>query len=196
MENELFKFLSRYITVTDEEMAMFVSMDLFKSFKKGHVLLSEGQVAQHYFFVLKGCVRTFYIKDGEEKTTEFYEEEETIAPESLQNGDPSKYNIVCEEDCTLLVAAPEMEETVFKTFPKFESLCLILSEKEVSKVRTRYDEFVTASPEERYLNLMQTRPQLLQRVPQYQIASFIGIKPESLSRIRKRLLEQTFRPAS
>lgn len=187
METDLFNFLSRYIDLSEEEKQMFLKMDLFKYYKKGHHLLKEGQIAKNSFFVIKGCVRTFYCKDGEEKTTAFYLEEDSITPESLETKKPSKYTIKCEEDCTILIASPEMEASVFKKYPKFESLCRILSEKEIAKIQARYDDFVTSSPEERYLNLLNTRPHLLQRVPQYQIASYLGIKPESLSRIRKRL---------
>ncbi|MBW3544367.1 MAG: Crp/Fnr family transcriptional regulator [Bacteroidetes bacterium] len=173
MEKELFNFLSRHIDLSDEEKQMFTEMDLFKSYKKGYYLLKEGQIAKTFFFVIKGCVRTFYSKDGEEKTTAFYLEEDSIMPESLETKEPSKYTIKCEEDCTLLIASPEMEASVFIKYPKFESLCRVLSEKQNAKIQARYDEFVTSSPEERYLNLINTRPQLLQRIPQYLIASYL-----------------------
>ena len=187
MEEELFKYLAQHIHLTEEDKDMFASMDLFRSYKKGHIILREGAVAKCSYFVIKGCLSSFYIKNGEEKTTGFYLEEEGISPEGLTTQTPSKYTIRCEEDSILLVASPDMEQSVFQKYPKFESLCRILSEKEVIKMQKRYDDYVTSNPEERYLKLMRDQPELLQRVPQYQIASYLGIKPESLSRIRKRL---------
>ena len=186
MENELFNFLSKHIEITDEERQMFIDLDLFRQYQKGELLLKEGEYAKNGFFVIKGCLRAYYLIDGEEKTTAFCIEEEGISPESLIDNEPSRYFISCEEDSVLLIATPEMEQTVFQQYPKFASLCRILGEKELAKKQANYADFVNSTPEERYLHLVKTKPQLLNRVPQYQIASYIGIKPESLSRIRRR----------
>ena len=75
-------------------------------------------------------------------------------------------------------------------FPKFEIMCRILSEELLAKQQINSDEFKTSSPEQRYLNLLQNRPDLIQRVPQHQLASYLGIKPQSLSRLRARILEK------
>jgi CRP-like cAMP-binding protein len=189
MEDTLYKYLTQYISLTSEEVELFDNLSLVRKYKKGDFLLREGQYAKEYFFVLKGCLRSYYLVNGEEKTTAFFMEEESIAPESLMDQKPSEYFIVCEEDCLMLVATPEIEEKVFAEFPKFESLCRILSEKELSKKQTSISNYIKSTAEERYLDLQKNRPQLLQRVPQYQIASFIGIKPETLSRIRKKVRE-------
>ena len=91
------------------------------------------------------------------------------------------------EDSTLVVCYPDRAEAMFKRFPKFESLCRILTEEDLGKTQEAFATFVISSPEERYLNLLKNRPGLINRVPQYQLASYLGIKPESLSRIRKRI---------
>jgi hypothetical protein len=83
-----------------------------------------------------------------------------------------------------------METEMFQKFPKFESLCRILSENLVAKQQMDFDDFKISSPEERYINLVKKRPDLIQRIPQHQIASFLGIKPQSLSRIKARILEK------
>ena len=70
-------------------------------------------------------------------------------------------------------------------------MCRMLSEELLAKERIDFDEFKTSSPEERYQNLLQKRPDLIQRVPQHQLASFLGIKPQSLSRLRARVLEKS-----
>ena len=81
-----------------------------------------------------------------------------------------------------------MEAEIFQKFPKFETMCRILSEELLTKQQITFDEFKTSSPEQRYLNLLQNRPDLVQRVPQHQLASFLGITPQSLSRVRARLM--------
>jgi len=84
-----------------------------------------------------------------------------------------------------------MEVEMNSKFPKFETICRILSEELLAKQQINFDEFKTSSPEQRYLNLLQKRPDLVQRVPQQQLASFLGIKPQSLSRLRARILEKS-----
>ena len=190
MENILFDFLSKYISLSQEEKSAMVSLDIFHTFKKGTILLKEGQHSVDGYFVLKGCLRTFYIIDGEEKTTEFYTEMEGITPSCVLSKQPSEYFISCAEDSIITVSNPDMEAEVFDKFPKFETLCRILSEQLLSKSQSSFDEFKTSSPEKRYLNLMQNRPDLLQRVPQHQLASYLGIKPQSLSRMRSRLIKK------
>lgn len=190
MQDLLFDFISKYISLTDDEKNAIVSVDIFRSFKKGATLLKEGQKSNDGYFVLKGCIRTFYIIDGEEKTTAFYTEMEGFTPHCVINNAPSKYYISCVEDTILLVTNPEMEADSFNKFPKFESLCRVLSEELLAKQQINFDEFKTSSPEQRYLNLLQSRPDLLQRVPQHQLASYLGIKPQSLSRLRARILEK------
>ncbi|WMX12966.1 MULTISPECIES: Crp/Fnr family transcriptional regulator [unclassified Aureispira] len=187
MEAALFQFLAKHIVLTEEEKVALLDFDLFRTYPKGHILLHEGAFAQAAYFVIKGCLRCYYLDEGEEKTTAFYMEEEGVTPESLINQSPSTYYISCEETSVVLVSTPQMEQTIFQKFPKFETLCRILSEKELANQQVAFAKMFNSTPEERYLHLIKTKPQLLQRVPQYQIASYIGIKPESLSRIRKRL---------
>ena len=88
-----------------------------------------------------------------------------------------------------MVANSEMEMTIFEKFPKFETLCRVLTEEQLVKSKSDFDKFRTSSPEKRYLDLQETRPDLLQRIPQYQITSDLGITPQSLSRLRKRLVK-------
>ena len=190
MEDILFDFLANYISLSKEEKNALVSLDIFRSFKKGAVLLKEGQVSSDGYFVLKGCIRTFYVVDGNEKTTAFYTEMEGLTPHCVLNRQPSEYYIACVEDSIMTVANPAMEETIFEKFPKFETLCRILSEELLAKSQLSLDQFKTFSPEERYLNLIENRPDLLQRVPQHQLASFIGITPQSLSRLRARIVDK------
>ena len=190
MKNILFDFISKYISLTEDEKNAILSLDLFRSVKKGTTLLKEGQKSKDSYFVLKGCIRTYYVLDGEEKTTAFYTEMEVLTPPCVINKAPSEYFISCVEDNILSVSNADMEVEINSKFPKFEIMCRMLSEELLAKQRIDFDEFKTSSPEQRYLNLLQKRPDLIQRVPQHQLASYLGIKPQSLSRLRARILEK------
>lgn len=189
MEDILFDFISKYISLTEDEKNTILSLDIFRSVKKGTTLLKEGQKSKESYFVLKGCIRTYYVIDSEEKTTAFYTEMEALTPPCVITKTPSEYYISCIEDSILTVSNSDMEVGINSKFPKFETLCRIFSEENLAKQQINFDEFKTSSPEQRYLNLLQKRPDLIQRVPQYQLASYLGIKPQSLSRLRARITE-------
>ncbi|HYG02949.1 MAG TPA: Crp/Fnr family transcriptional regulator [Chryseosolibacter sp.] len=190
MINDLRHYLSQLIDVSDEEMNEFQRMEVIASYSKDTVLLREGEVSNKSYFVLKGCLRVYYLVDGEERTTAFYTERQAITPQCVVDGKPSAYHLVCVEDSVLVAATPEMENHFFTKFPKFETLCRVMAEKMLAVNQLSFDKYMISSPEERYLHLLETNKDLVNRVPQYHLASYIGIKPESLSRIRKRLAKK------
>ncbi len=190
MQDLLFDFIAKYVTLTEDEKSALLSLDLFHSVKKGTILLKEGQMSRDGYFVLKGCIRRYYILDGEEVSTAFYTEMEGFTPHCVINNTPSEYYISCLEDSILTVSNSDMEAEINGKFPKFELMCRILSEELLAKQQIDFDEFKTSSPEQRYLNLIEKRPDLIQRVPQHQLASYLGIKPQSLSRLRGRISEK------
>ena len=93
MQDILFNFMAKYISLTEEEKNAIISLDIFRSLKKGTVLLKEGQKSQDNYFVLKGCIRKYYIIDGEEKTTAFYTELEALTPHCVTSNMPSEYYV-------------------------------------------------------------------------------------------------------
>lgn len=190
MENTLFNFIGQYMQLTEAEKQVMLDLNIFRSTKKGQVLLKEGQLSNDGYFVLKGCLRTYYLIEGEEKTTEFYTEMQGLTPHCVLSKKLSEYYVSCVEDSIITVSNPDMEAEVFQKFPRFESLCRIISEELLAKNQRSFNEFKTSSPEQRYLNLMQARPDLLQRIPQHQLASYLGITPQSLSRMRARIMEK------
>lgn len=190
MQDILFEFISKYISLTEEEKNAIVSLDIFRSVKKGMILLKGGQKSKDSYFVLNGCIRTYYVLDGEERTTAFYTEMEALTPPCVINKTPSEFFVSCVEDTILIISNSDMEEEINHKFPKFESMCRLLSEELLAKHRIDFDEFKTSSPEQRYLNLLQKRPDIIQRVPQHQLASYLGIKPQSLSRLRARIIKK------
>lgn len=187
MHDLLLSFISKYVSLSEDEKRAITAFDIFRSVKKGTVLLREGQRSNNCYFVLEGCLRTYYIIDGEERTTAFYTEMESVTPHCVISGGPSECYIAAVEDAIITASTPVMETETFAKFPKFETLCRMISERELAKKQLMFDDFKTSTPEQRYLNLLRDRPDLLQRVPQHQIASFLGITPQSLSRIRTRI---------
>jgi CRP-like cAMP-binding protein len=174
--------------LTDEEIFFLTQSIEIKTFKKGTFLLQEGQVANICYQNLKGCVREFYLLDGEEKTTEFYTEGHNIASShSSQNRTPVSHYWECLEDTTVSAMPYDLELEMYRRFPRIERMCRMEVESQLGAFREKMAFFINSTPEQRYLNLLQNRPDLLYRVPQYQLASFIGVKPESLSRIRGRI---------
>lgn len=174
-----------------EEIEAVVSLVEIKSFKKGSFLLQEGQYPQACYHNIQGCVRQFYLRGGEEKTTFFYLENQSISSAgSVVSGAPVNYYLECTEDTLVAVMSHEKEEALFSRFPRLERLCRLDLERQVATYQQLLATYMITSPEERYLNLLRDQPQLLERVPQYQLASYLGVKPESLSRIRKRILRR------
>lgn len=190
MENEILKYLSKYIPITNELEEEISRIEFIKCFDNGTVLLEEGKISNECYFIIKGCIRSFYIKDGEEKTTEFYTEEQAVIPSVYGDKIPSEYYLECIEDTIVGVGTPELETEMYQKFPQIESLNRALGEAIMAKNQDTFAEFKMASPEERYLALLKNRPDVIQIAPQHQIASYLGMKPESLSRIRKRIMSQ------
>jgi len=188
-KSNIIEFLEEYTPISQELAEIILEHSKIKSLDKETIILKEGQIAKECFFVLKGCLKRYYILDGEEKITGFYTEGSAITPSSYTNQQPSKYYISTIENTIVSYGDPNTENEVYKKYPELESLTRVLSEKIIMKTNDQFDDWVSQNPEERYLQLIKNNPDLIQRVPQYQIANYIGIRPESLSRIRKRLMK-------
>lgn len=174
--------------MTKEEQEVVAQLNSIKEFEKGFVLLSEGQYFRESYFVISGLVRQFKIVDGEEITSNFYSEGQSVMISvSASKDKPSPFTLICSEDSKISVVSFTKEKEICARFPRFEKMCRMVTEQELSAFQNKFSKFISSSPEERYLNLLEERPGLIDRVPQYQLSSYLGIKPESLSRIRKRL---------
>lgn len=188
MHEKLLRYFNRIQPLTrEEELAIADTIDM-RVFKKGTILLKEGDVSMAAYFVLDGCVRQYCITDEGEKTTHFYLPEQWVTSiQSFRESSPSKHYLACSTDCTLVVGNREKETGLYNSFPRLESISRMVMEKVFADEQQRLSDYVTGTPEQRYERLLQAKPDLLQLVPQYQIASYVGVQPESLSRIRKRI---------
>lgn len=192
MEHKLIEYFNKIMPLTQEETDAILATLTIKDFKKGTVLLREGETSTEAYFVLDGCVRQYYLVDGDEKTNNFFTEGQwVVAIKSLSQGVPSDHYIECCTNTKLVVGNREKEENLYQNFPRLESVSRKVMEQVFAEQQEIMASYLTASPEERYSKLLKTRPDLFQSIPQYQIASYIGVKPESLSRIRKRMANST-----
>jgi len=177
-------YLNNFKILRDEEIKILVDnadIRLFK--KKSHI-----STANNCYLVLVGCVREYFIKEGIEKTIAFYTEGESIvfvdSPNNL-NSFQRKYQ--CVEDSILTVSDDEIEKEMCALIPRLQTIILDEVQAMLNNEKNELVDFKSSNPEERYINLINNKPSLLQRVPQHQIASYLGITPESLSRLKKRM---------
>lgn len=190
LRKELIAFISKFKILNNDEIEGIADNMVVKFFKKGTILIKEGDICNICYFVLKGCLRQFLIIDGVDKTTEFYTEEQAaVFFTSATNQTKTNHNLTCLEDSILIVGEPGSEENMYLKYPKLEQLTRLMIEQSFGKTQDTLSHFISSSPQERYLNLLKTKPHLLQIAAQHQLASYIGITPESLSRIRKRILK-------
>ncbi len=179
------------VNLTAQELAELKLLQKTQAFAKGSILIREGDLVSHYYTVVQGCVRTYSILNDEEVTVDFYTEGQAIVSNVTTSQNRSPYFVVCEENCVLQVVDEAMEKAVFERLPRLKDVCRQQSERLLVEAQSEFAKFKSYSPEQRYQHLLQVRPGLLERVPQYQIASYLGIKPESLSRLRKRMAQRS-----
>jgi CRP-like cAMP-binding protein len=187
MENPIIEFISKYVVLTEEEKQVILNQSLIRNVKKGEHLLSEGDMTNECFFILKGCAFSYYLVDGDIKVTEFHTEAKPIKPMCTITQRPSEYYIECLEDSIISFGSPGRTEDLLKKLPRLAAFTSPVLEDQIADKQIVRDNFIKLSPEKRYQHLQKTSPELLNRVPQYLIASYLGIKPETLSRIRKRI---------
>ena len=174
--------------LSDDELSVVLNRFEEKNIPKKTVILSAGKVAQEIYYVIKGCMRLFYEKDGKDISAYFFTENMFAgAYDSFTSQQPSRHFIETVDDCKILSVSYKNFHALFDECLKWnEALRKILEERFLS-LHHLFTSQILDSPEERYLNLLKDRPDLINRIPQHQIATFLGITPVSLSRIRNRV---------
>ena len=151
------------------------------------VLLQEGEIATHIFFVKKGCLRMLFNKDGKDITLQFFFEGQPVASiESFKTGQPSLFAIESIEPTTFVSVSRADFEFLRHTDPELNEQFLEFIFHRLSNYASLFLSRIKDSPQERYNDLVRNHPEIIRRVPQHYIASYLGITPISLSRIRNR----------
>ncbi len=194
MKELLRQFLSQFKELTEKQVQELSQIMTVVEFKINNNLVNEGQKCNLCYFVLKGCLRQYIIQDGVEKTIAIYTENQAVNYYSNQiEQQKSESYLTSVEDSVLLVGNPENDKELLSKFPILADITRKMIETELGKTQNTLAKLITSSPEQRYLNLLSERPELVQRVPQHIIASYLGVTPESLSRIRKRIVKKSIK---
>ncbi|RBP95430.1 CRP-like cAMP-binding protein [Cytobacillus firmus] len=189
MKDTIIQYMKRFTDLSDAELEKIAEDLHVTTFKKGTILLHQGEVPDKCYFVLKGCVRQYAVDEsGKEITFNFFTEEQSVTIfNQHMNNKASNYSICCMEDCVLVEGDLSIEQDMYNMYPGLEKMTRKIIEENIGEMHDDFASFMVSTPKERYKALLKKRPGLIQRVPQHQLASYLGITPESLSRIKKRL---------
>jgi CRP-like cAMP-binding protein len=184
-------FVSRFLTFTEDEWEMLQSVLSRRFLKKGEFLLRAGEVCNHVTFINKGFVRIYNIVRDEELTVNFaFEGNFTTDFASLLPRKPSTDYIVAMEDLEILQLHYDDKQRLFDQAMVWQKFGRLIVEYILLFIVERNKALLFNTPEERYLKLIKERPKVMANVPLKYIASYLGVTPEALSRIRKRLSQQ------
>lgn len=184
--------ISRYVSFTQQELDIFNSLLVLKKIPKKTIMLHKGEKCTFDGFVVKGCVRKYYIDEkGLEVVLQFAVENSWISDISfsIYETDPSLIFIETLEDSVFLMFSPETKEQLFEKAPRFERAFRILMQRHLAVTQIRLLQNITLTAEQKYDEFLKSYPSIPKRIAQHYIASYLGISPEFLSKIRTRKLK-------
>jgi len=180
-------YLDPLVSFTQSEKKVLESFFVYRQVPKKFKLAEEGKIAKELYFILKGLVRLYYTKDGEEVTGFIFKEHLFASSyDSFLRQAPSIQTLETLEECELLVISKKGVDRLYETLPKMQVLGRKVAEQRFINAQQILSSFILETPEERYRRFERQHGDLLLRVPHHIIASYLGITPVSLSRIRKR----------
>lgn len=191
MKEHLFSKIAELVPLNDHDIQVIDSLFHAEEYKTNDFILKEGLLCNKLWFIAKGLVRYTINTDGEERTFIFRNEGCFISDiDGFILRTAATKNIIAIEDCVLYSVTHAGLQHFFKEVSSGERFGRLLIEQIFLASVNHIVSFYTESPEERYIKLLKQHSDFIQRIPQYHIASFLGIKPQSLCRIKKRLLSK------
>ncbi len=189
MFDVLFENISKKISLDIDEKELLKTFFIPKKLRKKQYLLQEGDVSKYLAFVERGILRSYTVDEkGVEHIAEFAFEGWWIGDQfSFLTGELSKYNIDALEDCEALLLTKQAEDQMLEKIPKMERFFRLLLQNHLIATQGRLLSSLSNSAEEKYIQLINACPTIPQRVPQHMMASYLGITPETLSRLRKQM---------
>ena len=179
--------INKLIPVNQADFDKFAQKLTVRQLKKNEIWEHEGKISRHMGFVNSGLLRQYSLKDGNEFTTDFFMENEFIGNYiSYQTQKPSLSITEAIEPCELLTIPFHDFASFHDSIPATKETAKIVGDQKLLLLYEKNTSLLMDTPEERYYKLLEQKPDLINRVPQYLIAQYLGIRPESLSRIRKR----------
>lgn len=188
MYPNLINHIQTYVQLSEQDIQTLYRHIKFLSLNRREVLLREGQICRSYYFVEKGCLRMYFLNNkGMEKTTQFALEHWWLSDYfSLLDQKPSEYTIETIEQSEILAISAQSFEDLLKEVPVLELYFRKVMQKAVAASQLRIKLLYELSKEELFLLFNAQFPEFVQRVPQYMLASYLGLTPEYLSEIRKK----------
>jgi CRP-like cAMP-binding protein len=191
MHNQLKTYCQNVVPLSDAELGLIDVYFEMKILKKKAFLLQDNAVCNFIAFIAEGSIRHFHIKDGNEKTCDISFENNWVTDfQSFTSETIGKMNLQAMEETTVLFIQKQNLYKLYKECSKYETFGRIMAENVAQKATEIAMSLSSEKPEERFQNLISKQPDLFQRVPQKYIANFLGISPESLSRIRNRVFHK------
>lgn len=192
MTEQFFSFTDKFVNFSQADKDLLKSALTFRRVDSKTELVSYDKPTDELFFLIKGCIRKYYIKDGEQITIYIMTENNFIAAfDSFVTGVKSNETIECLEPCEMLILKRKDLDRLYKEIPLMNEFVRKILEQTLIQFQLALTSFILDNPEERYTKLLAQNPEILNRVPQHMLATYLGITATSLSRIRKRIFEKS-----
>ena len=188
---EVFKnYLNGLVSLSDEQYELIRSVAVQKRVRKKQFLLQEGEIWDSYIFVCSGCLRQFRVDHKNAEWTLYFALEKwwLTDPESRLSNKPTIFNIDALEDSVVLIFKKHDFDSLKKAIPEFSDLIELLAYRNLIAIQNRLYDLVSKTAEERYSHLIATHPVCINRAPLHMIASYLGLSPFTISRIRNQIV--------
>ncbi len=191
MTQNLIQFIKQIVSFSNEEIQDIQHLFTEKTLKKGEFWIKEGEFNSDVLFVNKGMLRSYFMKEEVEKTFDLVIENQIVtATECYSSGLPSTDCIQAVEDSQLSIISKDNLEVLYSRSSKWERVGRIIFEAYTLEQEVRIRSFIAETAQERYERLAKEQPELIQRTPQIYLANFLGITPQSLSRLRRKIVNK------
>ncbi|MBU2951779.1 Crp/Fnr family transcriptional regulator [Tamlana agarivorans] len=186
----LLNYIKNHVTLTETEEAILTSKVSYRKYLKGQFIVQQGDVCKYECFVISGCTKTFYVDDeGQEHIVMFSVEDWwTSDIGSFITQTPADFNVQCLENTELIMFSSDVIEELYAEIPKLERFFRRIIERALVASQKRIIRSFSLSAKERFLYFRNQYPQIEQRIPQYMIASYLGITKEFLSKIKSQII--------
>lgn len=192
MTASLQKHIKKHTQISDENLEKFSNAFTLQKVVKKEFLLKEGEICQFEGFVTGGCFKVFHSdQNGTEHTLYFAIEDWWVADvDSFTNSKPSQLNIQALENSEVLLISKQNKEKLYQEIPEIEKLFRIMSQKNLVALQRRMIDNLSKTAEQRYLDFLAKYPKITQRLTNIQIAAYLGVSPEFVSKIRRKITKK------